>query len=1034
MPYEKTHAELQAEAATALKSFPINLDDVRRVVESLLSRVHSKFFSSYTVHDFGHVHEMLKSLDWIIPPAASKIMSPGDWLLLVLAIYLHDIGLIVTDEEFNDRAKTGFRDFCETRLFSGPEGADYRAKVDAIKGDEHDRFLYQEFVRANHGARSRCWIEGKSDPSIGCTDRSLSEISRLLSPLSPEIRFDLGLICESHNLDDVDNSKKYKLTQPYGNSDNETVNIQYISLILRTSDLLQITSDRAPPVLFRLVNPTDPVSQIEWAKQKAVRRVMSLPGRDKEGVIDESAPRDTVGVFAKFTDENGFFGLTSYLRYAESQLARSYEIAEKSKRDTPKKYPFPWRHIDTSGIEAEGFLTETFGFELDQAKILDLLTGHTLYNDSTVAVRELIQNAIDAVRLQAGIAGQDSTKIGRVDIRWNSEKRELCVSDNGTGMTQEIVQKHLLKVGSSRYQDPKFREQYPNFSPISRFGIGVLSAFMIADSVEIVTCSQDEDQARQISLRSVHGQYLIRLLDKTSDLPAKQLAPNGTSVTLKLRASARRVDVLATVRKWIQFPRCAVNVSIDDDEPIAVGFSSPKAAIESFLETPETARRFSSTKTKVVERKVDGLELAYALKYDSFFRDWSFITVGDREENLRDEIAPIGTAIEGIAVDFSTPGYLSRGLLACANATGPSAPRTNVARSSLEETPEELRATRSIYDVFYDHIREESQRLHKEEGFSLTKSVNEMPYLMSPLENERVARVAKRVISETAFAELPLFLVESREGRKAASLSQLIEAGTFFTTDSQLVRSIETLVKEAQQDLQSGDLLEACGFENSAKSSNNLFVQNIRESGSTYSVLSKHFEPSELTADPKSRRLDAKWTLVGSEPMWGSERSISIRLRRTGNRDYVPYLSEFSERMRMNRRGSPDDVYFAVGEPATTGLDGYQFATLKGAVYLLPGTPISDFISPLLLSDDEGKNLEAIVYLDSIRFVMRGRPSSIEDSLEFAESSLKEQAAKLRANMLTQIPEFLGALQQCGPELACFDPFAWLQRGFEGDL
>ncbi len=39
-------------------------------------------------------------------------------------------------------------------------------------------------------------------------------------------------------------------------------------------------------------------------------------------------------------------------------------------------------------------------FTIDQENILQLLVGHTLYNDSSVVVRELVQNAIDAVKLQ----------------------------------------------------------------------------------------------------------------------------------------------------------------------------------------------------------------------------------------------------------------------------------------------------------------------------------------------------------------------------------------------------------------------------------------------------------------------------------------------------------------------------------------------------------------------------------------------------------------------------------------------------------
>ena len=39
---------------------------------------------------------------------------------------------------------------------------------------------------------------------------------------------------------------------------------------------------------------------------------------------------------------------------------------------------FPWRNIDDTNIETEGFIPETFEFTIDQARILDLLTGRTL--------------------------------------------------------------------------------------------------------------------------------------------------------------------------------------------------------------------------------------------------------------------------------------------------------------------------------------------------------------------------------------------------------------------------------------------------------------------------------------------------------------------------------------------------------------------------------------------------------------------------------------------------------------------------------
>src|SRR5262249_18356041 len=140
--------------------------------------------------------------------------------------------------------------------------------------------------------------------------------------------------------------------------------------------------------------------------------------------------------------------------------------------------------------------------------------------------------------------------------------------------TQSTIERHLLTVGSSLYQDPEFKKGHPDYSPISRFGIGVLSTFMIADSVEITTCHPREEFARKLSLRSVQGRYLVRLINKDSPEIA-ELLPHGTRVSLTVRPSASVEDVLDTARKWIVVPGCDVTVSVDGSEPVKVGFKTP---------------------------------------------------------------------------------------------------------------------------------------------------------------------------------------------------------------------------------------------------------------------------------------------------------------------------------------------------------------------------------------------------------------------------------------------------------------------------
>jgi hypothetical protein len=809
--YPLCHAEERAVDATRLSAFPINLKDVRRNVDLILTQFgRHGFFDEYTVHNFSHCYEMLRMLDWVIPDDGKKAMSSGDWLMITLCAYFHDLGLLITRDEFKQRAESDFLAFCEQKLFAGPEGADYREKIDLLQSEERERFLYAEFVRAHHGPRVRSWVDGKFNETLGLAKDAAAEIDQLLSKLDPAFRRDLAIICESHNLDDLGDVKKYKTSQPYGNSESETVNLQYSAVLLRTIDLFQITDQRAPSTLYRIINPTDPVSQREWVKQNAVKRVRPRMGFDREGNQSEKAPKDTIEVFGHFADENGFFGLTSYLTYAKAQLTKSYEVIERSRRSRGSPHAFPWRSVDDENIEAEGFLKQTFGFELDQAKILDLLTGHTLYNDSNVVLRELTQNALDAIRLFCHIAGSSPHEGGRVEVSWDSKKAELEILDNGTGMSQEIIEKHLLKVGASRYQDKQFKAKYPTFSPISRFGIGVLSTFMIADSVQILTVAPEEDEARQISLRSVHGKYLIKLLNKQTNSEARRIGEHGTIVRLRVRSSARAVDVLDAMRRWIVIPACNVSVRIDNSEPITVGYPSVKRALEEYISNSRITRYFDSV--KVMEMKADGCDLAIALGWSQLFRDWSFVSadLSGRDEGDSGFVVELCTCVEGVAVEYGTPGFRGPTVLALANATGAGAPKTNVARSSLEETRERKELLRKIYQLYATHIISESQRLISEEHYSSSWAVSQIPWLIGPLMGGRGGSTTNAEELSEAMADVPMYLVESEGNRQVISLRSLNQIGGFWTIESILMESAERLIKETETKMTTLSLLKVC--------------------------------------------------------------------------------------------------------------------------------------------------------------------------------------------------------------------------------
>ncbi|TYO64477.1 ATP-binding protein [Bradyrhizobium hipponense] len=1013
------YPEVRALKATAFEGFGVNLQEIKRTAADLLSQIGKHgFFSEYSKHDISHIDEVLKLADWLVDDQTKKFMSDADWFLITLSIYFHDMGMLVTRDEFKLRDQSGFDVFCNEVLFSGQRAAEYKARVNELGSEERDVFLYQEFVRHNHAHRIRQWIEGTIDPTFGVSKAAIGEVQRVLANLDPTLRRDLALIAESHHLDDLDNPTKYKVVQPYGSSDAETANIQYCAIILRSADLLHMRRDRTPSVLFRVINPTDPISQREWAKQNAVRRVMPQMGLNDERIPDPKAPKDTIEVHATFTEENGFFGLTSFLAYVAKEIRKSYDWAETSKKERASKHSFIWRKIADDHIETEGFLKKTYSFDLDQHKILDLLIGHTLYNDTGVVLRELSQNGIDAVRLREAESG--GAIPGRLVVRWQSEERILTVTDNGTGMTQDIIEQHLLKVGSSRYQDQKFKEAHPTFSAISRFGIGVLSTFMVSDEVEITTCSRQEDKARKISLRSVHGRYLVRLLDKARDTEASSLAPHGTRVRLKVRSTARLGSVVDIMRQWIVIPRCKVTVQIDDEAPVDVGFASAADAVADHLQQSGLSVTGDQPQYKVISRNLDGVEFAYAVRWSPAYRDWTIAHVNGRTQTLP---APC-TCVEGIAVVFASPGLASRSLIAVANARGPTAPKTNVARSTLETTPERDALVSTLYELYVGHVKNELNRLVTEEKYSLTWAANNAIMLVPFGFGDSTDALLPSELRAHMKA-LPVYITEQDGKRVNRAFNDLVKEETFWTVDCQLVSSAEGLVRESKANATVADVITSLGDKAQALPQGTILF-NMDVSSMMRDSVELEFEPIQIRTSESLRRVDIQWGARTVDQWTRIDEIIDRQYSKMATTPLDQRIRQhLDEATRSERRSRNTRLWIAAESVNFYGNDRYCGTTSYYRSFLRGNVKISHFLRQLAVG---GNDIDAIRRLSIFSTILT---SIIDhrDRVGMAAARLRRLKADLGEDLLQGIDQFIDALNESPGGL--FDTSAWSFRDHE---
>ncbi|WP_438000501.1 ATP-binding protein [Sorangium sp. So ce185] len=922
-----TEAEKNAEAVEKLPAFQgFKLSNVKSRVAMLLGHIgREQIFEQFTRHDITHINKMLGMLDWLIPERTQKAMTPCDWLMLTLSIYFHDSGMLVTRDEFARRANSGFPAYVSDVLLVGDAGKDLETKLASLSQEQRERFYYQEYVRHHHAKRIRAWSTGRNVSDLGDARLVVEEINKMLGALPETFRKDLGLVCESHHLNDLEDLSKYQVSQPYGDLPEESCNLQYIAVMLRTADLLHMTQDRTPSVEFRLIAPTDPISQQEWAKQMAVRTVRSRLGRDRDGVVDKDLPRDTIEVYAHFKEPSGFFGLTSFLSYAKRELQQSHAWVTYARKEGAANYEFPWRDIDDSHVEAEGFLRQQFEFTLDQGKILDLLTGHTIYNDATVVLRELTQNAIDAVRVQridAQEAGDRSYK-GAIAVTWSSERRVLEVQDNGTGMSQAVIERHLLRAGSSKYQEADFRKRYPKFSPISRFGIGVLSCFMLADSVEIITAAPGDPQARLLSLRSVHGRYLIRTLDKKVDPEAKRVGAHGTVVRLHVRPSADVGDVAEIMRRWIVVPECEVTLSVDGLPAHRVGFDSVKAALSDEL------RRFGHVEgpeLRVDEVSENGVTIACAVEWSDTFKEWSLVEIPRGGSDSPDTL--VGTCVEGVRVEFTTPGYGQSAFYALCNVSGPGAPKTNVARSAFEVTGELYAALRVVYRAYCKQVADEASQLERR-GFSKTWAAEEARWLLAPLWTG--ARPINSTLLDEAIAQVPLVVRESKGQRARVSIADIRSEEYWWTTDSALFTSAESLIREVPGDVSLAGIMSGIGSQVDVLPAGTL-VCNMH--GLTWSypgeLLRSRSEVDKIVVDTTRRRIDLRWRPSRGPALWMDVPEEANQV-----------IRQIAERHRARR-----SYDYLVGSQSIemVGLEGIVAVRAFGLLLIVPGSKLAEYL------------------------------------------------------------------------------------------
>ena len=519
----------EIERDVAKTSLGAALPKIREEAATILGQLRaSGLFGEYTEHDINHAKEMLQICQWIIPSAI--ILNPIEKYLLVLSVYFHDIGMVICSDEKSTieqchELEVSSSFYSET--YSSFE-ATYKKKHPIALRDE----ILQEYIRETHHLRSARYVL-KNGRSLGVDPRLIQTVADL---------------CCSHCERQI--TKQFPVDWPFNESGEiNYVNLQFIAILLRLSDILDTTNMRTPEILFTWISPKSEQSLHEWERQMSVFSV--APRRSEPHIID---------IAGETTCPDIYFDLEQYQQRIMAEIEYVRGILLSYDPALAARYFLNIEKVSLEKIRAVNFEPVKMEISIDKERIVNLFMGNNIYIDSeSAAIRELLLNAIDACRLRASQENPCNYQ-PEIEIILDSDQKTCIIKDNGTGMNRYIIENFLLKVGRSFYSSDDFAEIASTHRPMSRFGIGFLSSFLIANKVEVTTryYKNEDNPQTHLEIRDVNQYVVVR---NVTALPVA-----GTTIKLHLKQPLLRLEEI--IKYWVHHLEFDVKLTIDGSKTI----------------------------------------------------------------------------------------------------------------------------------------------------------------------------------------------------------------------------------------------------------------------------------------------------------------------------------------------------------------------------------------------------------------------------------------------------------------------------------
>lgn len=177
---------------------------------------------------------------------------------------------------------------------------------------------------------------------------------------------------------------------------------------------------------------------------------------------------------------------------------------------------------------------QTHEFQTEVSQLLNLMI-HSLYSNKEIFLRELVSNASDAIdKLKFESLSNEKLLEGKqepsIHIDVDKDSGTITIRDNGIGMTQDEVMENIGTIansGTRKYLESLDKNQTQDSNLIGQFGVGFYSAFIVSNTVTLLSRKAGDDKANGTKWTSKgKGEYSIETVE---------LEDYGTTVILDVK-------------------------------------------------------------------------------------------------------------------------------------------------------------------------------------------------------------------------------------------------------------------------------------------------------------------------------------------------------------------------------------------------------------------------------------------------------------------------------------------------------------------